>query len=93
ILTNSAGKVIFRVGDPDTAELAAKMMGESDVVMSGRSVSHSQEGASVSADRKLERWTKLSSDLFITGLRRGEIVYMGLTDGLGAASIRFVRVR
>jgi hypothetical protein len=84
---------MFRVADPDTAELASKMLGESDVVMSGRSATQASEGVSLSADRKLERWTMLSSDLFITGLRRGDIVFMGVTDGKGTASIRFVKVR
>lgn len=93
ILTNSAGKIMFRVADPDTAELAAKMLGESDVIMSGRSATHAREGASLSADQKIERWTMLSSDLFITGLQRGQLVYMGLTDGRGNASVRFVRVK
>lgn len=93
ILTNSAGKIMFRVADPDTAELAAKMLGESDVIMSGRSATHAREGASLSADQKIERWTMLSSDLFITGLQRGHLVYMGLTDGKGTASVRFVRVK
>lgn len=92
ILTNSAGKLMFRLGDPDSAELAAKMMGESDVVMSGRSASHGQDGASVSADRKMDRWTTLSSDLFITGLELGHLVFMGLTDGMGRAKIQFVKV-
>lgn len=93
ILTNSAGKIMFRVADPDTAELASKLMGESDVVMSARGLTHGKEGVSLSSDKNIERWTMLSSDLFITGLRRGDIVYMGLTDGKGTATVRFVRVR
>jgi hypothetical protein len=92
ILSNSAGKIFFRVADPDTAELAAKLLGEGNLVVSDKSVTQSPEGGNVQRGEKLERRTILTSDLFTTALGRGQFVFLGVTDGgrAGLARIRYV---
>jgi hypothetical protein len=85
ILSNSAGKIFFRVADPDTADLASKLLGEGNLIVSDKSVTQSQEGGNIQKSEKLERRTILTSDLFTTGLTRGQFAFLGTTDG-GAGS-------
>jgi hypothetical protein len=85
ILSNSAGKIFFRVADPDTADLAAKLLGEGNLIVSDKSVTQSPEGGNIQKGEKLERRTVLTSDLFATGLTRGQFAFLGTTDG-GAGS-------
>ncbi|UVT16038.1 MAG: type IV secretion system DNA-binding domain-containing protein [Nitrospira sp.] len=92
ILSNSAGKLFFRVADPDTADLASKLLGEGDLIVNDSGVSNSLEGGSVQKGQKLDRRTVLTSDLFLTGLERGHLVFLGTTDGLSRAEVRYVRV-
>jgi len=92
ILSNSAGKIFFRVADPDTAELAAKLLGEGNLIVADKSVVHSPEGGNVQKGEKLERRTILTSDLFTTALKQGQFVFLGVTDGgeVSLARLRYV---
>jgi hypothetical protein len=92
ILSNSAGKLFFRVADPDTAELASKLLGEGDLIVNDGGVTASADGGSIQKGQKLDRRTVLTSDLFITGLERGHVVFLGTTDGHSRAGVRYLRV-
>jgi hypothetical protein len=83
ILSNSAGKIFFRVSDPDSAELASKLLGEGEQLVADHGVTQSPEGGNIQRSEKLERRTVLTSDLFATALGRGQFVFLGTTTGRG----------
>jgi type IV secretion system coupling TraD/TrwB family protein len=81
ILSNSAGKIFYRVADPDTAELASKLLGEGNLKVIDKGLVQSPEGGSVQRGEKLERRTIHTSDLFSTGLKQYQFAFIGTTDG------------
>jgi hypothetical protein len=92
MLSNSAGKLLFRLADPDSAELGTKLLGEADIVVSDYGFVQAADGGNVQLGRKLDRKTAYTTDLFLTGLKRGELVFIGTLDGRSRAEARFVKV-
>lgn len=92
ILTNAGGKLFFRVDDHDTASLAASLAGEGDVIVADHNVGQSQGAAQVQLGRKLEHRPLLSTDLFLMGLARGQLVFVGCADGMSRSSVRYAKV-
>ncbi len=92
ILTNAGGKLFFRIDDPDTAELAASLAGEGDVVVVDYGIGHGQGAANFNQGRKLERRSILSTDIFLTALERGQLVFIGSTDGKSRSNVRYAKV-
>jgi hypothetical protein len=92
IITNSAGKIVMRVGDEETAELAVKLRGEADAMTIQKGASYSGDSNSLSATEQVERQTELASAFFLRGLARGQFAFIGTLDGKGRAVQQFVEV-
>ncbi len=92
ILTNSASKLVFKINDQETAELASKQVGERDFVAVESSSQRSSDGVSASSSRRIERKSEFASGLFLGSLSRGQFAFLGSTDAVSAASVKFGRV-
>jgi hypothetical protein len=93
ILTNSSGKLVFRLNDPDTADLAAKQVGERDFLAFDSGTSRSADSASSSSGQRVERRGEFASGVFMGSLDRGQFAFLGSPDAVSRAHVKFGLVK
>jgi hypothetical protein len=92
ILTNSSSKMIFKINDPDTAELASKQVGERDFLAFEGSAQRNNDGAGTSSSQRIERKGEFASGLFLGALERGQFAFLGSADAVTRPIVKFAKV-
>jgi hypothetical protein len=92
MMSNSAAKIFFRVGDHDTAELATKSLGQGDYLLQNSGLQEGGSGFGRSRGTQLEQRGQITTDLLLTGLERGQCLLVGTLDGRARAAAHYFRV-
>jgi hypothetical protein len=92
MMSNSAAKIFFRVGDHETAELATKSLGEGEYILHNAGVQEGSGGFGRSQGSQLERRGQITTDVLLTGLERGQCMLVGTLDGKARAAAYYIQV-
>jgi type IV secretory pathway TraG/TraD family ATPase VirD4 len=92
IFANLAAKVFMTLGDPETAEEATKLVGESEYRFRAYDQTMSKQGFSRTVRSDLKDRKDLPTRMLLQTLGRGEAVVVGTIDGKSSAVTQFVMV-
>lgn len=92
IFANLAAKVFMTLGDPETAEEATKLVGESEYRFRAYDQTMSKQGFSRAVRSDLKDKKDLPTRMLLQTLGRGEAVVVGTIDGKSKAVTRFIMV-
>jgi hypothetical protein len=87
-----AAKVFMTLGDPETAEEATRLVGESEYRFQAYDKTISKQGISTTVRSDLKDRKDLPTRMLLQTLGRGEAVIVGTTDGRSKPVTKFVLV-
>ena len=92
VFSNMSGKIFMRLVDPETAEVAQKLAGESDWYVRGQGTSQSKDGFGSSNQTDLKERKSLPTEVLTSVFQLGDAAVLGSLDGSHNSIVRFIHV-